>query len=84
VTYETLFRAVQKLQTSPNHSRRLAIVYDSQADNKAIVKITDVSEEISITVPIIQVSRVRRLFLGVLGSTEVDDQGVATCKKMSR
>ena len=84
MTYETLFRAVQKLQTSPNHSRRLAIVHDPQADNKAIVKITDVSEEIPITVPIIQVSRVRRLFLGVLGSTEVDDQGVATREKMSR
>jgi hypothetical protein len=48
------------------------------------VKTTDVSEEISITVPIIQVSRMGSLLLGVLGSTEVDDQGVATCKKMSR
>ena len=48
------------------------------------MKITDVSEEISITVPIIQVSWVRRLLLGVFGRTEVDDQGVATRKKMSR
>jgi hypothetical protein len=80
-TYETLFWAVQELQKSSNHSNRSAMILYPQVDSKASMNSTDVSEEIPIAVPIIQVSRVRRLLLGVLGSAEVDDQGVARSKR---
>lgn len=75
IAHKTLFRAIQVL----SFERIISLRPDPSSDRT----LTHVSEEISIAMPIIELSRVGRLFFGVGWGSKVDDQGVAANREVS-